>query len=305
MAPEPRPGWVHADGARLHHLDWGGEGASVVFLPGAGLSAHVYRDLAPLLGDGFRSLALSPRGHGESETPSTGYAVGDFTRDLRAALDALGVTRAALVAHSLAGPVAARLALEDPGRVSHLVLLDGVVDYPGLGRVRGRNPAPPPPPPPPGSAPAAERDWHGRYALGAWTPAAEADWAARSTGPAAALRHDLVGLYAADAVTAPPPWGALRCPLLALVPRESVESQFPWLEPGDPRRARAAAYLREVRLPWRQGAVERFRRAAPEARVVAVPGNHYFFLAHPRRVADEIRAFLLAPPSSSSPGTLP
>src|SRR5688500_13051607 len=71
-----RTGMVTVNGIQLHFLDWGGRGETLVLLTGLGGSAHIFDDLAPQFTDRFRVLALTRRGHGESDRPETGYDIG-------------------------------------------------------------------------------------------------------------------------------------------------------------------------------------------------------------------------------------
>jgi pimeloyl-ACP methyl ester carboxylesterase len=70
----------------------------------------------------IRTLALSQRGHGDSDKPVSGYRVEDFARDVVAVLDALDIPRAVLVGHSGSCLVARRVAIDHPARVAGLVL---------------------------------------------------------------------------------------------------------------------------------------------------------------------------------------
>lgn len=291
--PSPASRFLDAGGVRLHLLDWGGEGLPAVFFPGIGQSAHLFRDLVPALGPGFRAVAVTPRGHGESDTPESGYTLARMAAESAAVMDSLSIARAAVVAHSLGGAVATRLAADAPERVSHVVYLDSLADYAELGRVQARSPARPPPAPVAG-ADAAARAWHRAYVYRTWNGATEADWLARPSAAVRAHRQELLADLVDDAARHPPPLAALRVPVLALMARETVESYFPWLAAGDPRLSAAEAYLREVRAPWRRAAADRLLREVPHARVGHIPGNHYFFLTAPERTAAEIRAFLLS-----------
>jgi pimeloyl-ACP methyl ester carboxylesterase len=292
---------MEVGGVRLHALEWGEGGEPLVLLPGLGQSANVYRELGPALAAGRRVAALTPRGHGESATPPAGYAVADFAAELRGALDALGMERAALVAHSASGAVATRLAADHPARVERIVLLDGIYGYAGRDEVVVRNPFPPPPRPFFGTG-AQNRAWLRRYAMGGfWCPALDADLDARRGLDEESDRLELLARLVHDIIQHPHPFARLRCPALALVAAEDVASQFPWLDPHDtPRRERADAYLRDVRTPWRREAVHRFCREAPHGRVVEIPGGHWFFLSARDRVAHEIRAFLQTPARTES-----
>ncbi|SOD02327.1 Pimeloyl-ACP methyl ester carboxylesterase [bacterium JGI 053] len=291
MAAEPKARRVEAEGAGLHLLDWGGGGSPLLLLPGMGQSAHIFRTLVPALGDRIRAVAVTPRAHGESDTPETGYTLASFAADVRAVMDALEIGRAAVVGHSVGGAVATRLAADAPERVSHVVYLDSLTDYRGVGRIASRAPVRPPVLPP-GASDVVERAWHRAFVYGLWNEAVEADWRARPDAVVRRHRRELYVDLMDDVVHSREPFAALGCPALALMARESVSAQFPWLKPDDPRRAEAEAFLREVRVPWRHASAERFRREAPHARVAEVPGNHFFFLSSPQRTAAEIRGFL-------------
>ena len=58
---------------RLKVLDWGGSGRPVVFV-GCYLTGHVYNNIAPKLTDRFHVYAITRRGVGASDHPSTGYS---------------------------------------------------------------------------------------------------------------------------------------------------------------------------------------------------------------------------------------
>src|SRR3954463_11322905 len=88
---EPKARRVEAEGAGLHLLDWGGGGTPLLLLPGMGQSAHIFRTLVPALGGRVRAVALTPRAHGESDTPETGYTLASFAADVRAVMDALEI----------------------------------------------------------------------------------------------------------------------------------------------------------------------------------------------------------------------
>lgn len=289
VIPAPRTLTLEVDGVRLHALEWGEGGDPLVFTPGLGQSAHVFRELGPPLAADCRVVALTPRGHGESDTPPRGYTVAGLAAELRGTLDALGMARATLVAHSISGVAALRLAAEHPGRVRGIVSLDGITDYAGRDAVVARNPHPPPPQPFFADA-RLRRAWHRRFVPGFWGAALDADLAARAGPAEESRRMELLAGVVADVLCHPVPYASVRCPLLALVAGEDVHTQFPWLDPA--HRPRAEAYLRDVRAPWRRSAVERLRREAPHARVVEVPGGHFFFLSARDRVVDEVRAFL-------------
>ena len=58
--------FVNVNRIRLHYLDWGGSGPTLIFLTGMGSSAYIFNKFAPRFTDKFRVLALTRRGAGDS-----------------------------------------------------------------------------------------------------------------------------------------------------------------------------------------------------------------------------------------------
>jgi pimeloyl-ACP methyl ester carboxylesterase len=75
--------FVTANGVRLHHLDWGGKGDTLLFPHGMGGSAHTFDHFASRFTNQLRVLGLTQRGHGESDTPATGYDTLTLVEDVR------------------------------------------------------------------------------------------------------------------------------------------------------------------------------------------------------------------------------
>lgn len=71
-----------------------------------------------------RAIIYDLRGHGKSETPDSGYSTATMVDDLIALMDAKGVQKAHLVAHSFGGMIAVLAALKHPERVASLSLVD-------------------------------------------------------------------------------------------------------------------------------------------------------------------------------------
>src|SRR5512147_2883624 len=116
--------FVHVNGINLHYLDWGGDGDVLLFLAGLGCNAYIFDHLAPRFTDKFHVLALTRRGHGESDHPETGYDVDTLTDDIRCFLDALGIEKVILAGHSMANIELSHFNALHPERVLKLVFLD-------------------------------------------------------------------------------------------------------------------------------------------------------------------------------------
>src|SRR5690606_21063866 len=117
-----------ATGVRLHYAEAGPpDGAPVLFLPGLSDSWFSSSPVLPHLPPSLRALALSQRGHGDSERPPAGYTKADLAADVVAFLDAMGIARATVVGHSMGSAVAQRVAASYPERVARLVLAGSYV----------------------------------------------------------------------------------------------------------------------------------------------------------------------------------
>jgi non-heme chloroperoxidase len=97
-------------------------GPALVLLPGPTDSWRSYAPVLERFPPSIRAVAVSLRGHGDSDKPTTGYGVEDLAADVVPFLDALGIERAVLAGHSGSCLVARRVAIDSPGRVAGLVL---------------------------------------------------------------------------------------------------------------------------------------------------------------------------------------
>ena len=136
----PKSDFVNVNGIRLHYLDWGGNGPTLIFLTGMGASAYIFDKFAPRFTDKFRVLALTRRGQGDSDFPETGYDADTLTEDIRQFMDRLNIEKASLAGHSLAGVELTHFAATYPTRVEKLIYLDALDDRRGLPAIHEQNP---------------------------------------------------------------------------------------------------------------------------------------------------------------------
>lgn len=107
-----------------------GDGPPVLLLHGWPTSSYLWRDVMPALAEGNRVIALDLPGYGGSSKPAGAkydFAMNDAAID--GFLDALGVEQTALAVHDIGGPVGLHWAVNRPGRVTKLALLNTLV-YP-------------------------------------------------------------------------------------------------------------------------------------------------------------------------------
>lgn len=137
---KPKSDFVHVNGIRLHYLDWGGEGPTLIFLTGMGSSAYIYGGFAPLFTDKFHVLALTRRGHGDSDYPESGYDADTLVEDIRQFMDTFHIEKAVIAGHSIAGVELTHFAATHPKRVEKLVYLDALDDRRREKKIQAQNP---------------------------------------------------------------------------------------------------------------------------------------------------------------------
>jgi 4,5:9,10-diseco-3-hydroxy-5,9,17-trioxoandrosta-1(10),2-diene-4-oate hydrolase len=116
--------YVTIDGLKIRYIEEG-SGTPVLFMHGASLgsSADVFRRNLPNFAKaGLRAIAFDFPGYGLSEVGDD-LSLAYQTNTAPKFMDALGLKKVALVAHSRSGGQAVQLVGKEPARYSHLVVL--------------------------------------------------------------------------------------------------------------------------------------------------------------------------------------
>jgi non-heme chloroperoxidase len=288
---------ITANNVKLHYLDWGGKGETILFLHGLGDTAHIFDDLAPRFTNQFRVLGLTRRGHGQSEKPDVGYDTATLVEDIRQFLDALKIQRVVLVGHSLAGDELTRFAGQHPDRVVKLVYLDAAMDRAGLPELMKQSP--------PELSPAKTdlesldsfRRWVSRMSF--WSEAWEANLREMMvfSPDGRILREAMPGkvsrLLMQGTKDSHPDYSKIRSPALsiAVVGFSSRVSDVVKALP-DSARTKAEDHLSRVRQ-LQQQEIERFRKESPNGRVIELPNtDHPCFIQSENEVVREMQKFL-------------
>ena len=104
------------------YYETSGEGPALLFAHGAGGNAAIWFQQTAHFASRFTCIAFDHRGFARSPAPPSTLTAAQFRDDARAVLDAEGVDRAHVVAQSMGGFTALRLALDAPDRVASVTL---------------------------------------------------------------------------------------------------------------------------------------------------------------------------------------
>lgn len=118
---------VVAPAETVHVEAWAGTGRPVAVVPGLFGAAFTFRKVVPLLAaQGFRPIVIEPLGTGFSSRPEKAdYSLAAQSHRIAVVLDSLNAGPVLVLAHSLGGAMAFRLALERPDLVRGIVSLEG------------------------------------------------------------------------------------------------------------------------------------------------------------------------------------
>jgi pimeloyl-ACP methyl ester carboxylesterase len=124
LADVAKPGNViYLEDVAIHYVDEG-QGLPLVLIHGLGGRIYNFRYNIPVLSEHLRVVALDLKGFGYSERPAAGdYSLTAQARLVGELMDRLGISRAAVLGHSMGGAIALRLAVTSPEKVDRLILV--------------------------------------------------------------------------------------------------------------------------------------------------------------------------------------
>ncbi len=97
---------------------------AVVLIHGLGMTRSTWDQHVPVLSEHFRVIRYDLTGHGETPPSTDTPDLTMFAEQCISLIDELGVESAALVGFSLGGMINRRIAIDHPGRVSALAILN-------------------------------------------------------------------------------------------------------------------------------------------------------------------------------------
>src|SRR6201996_8376578 len=119
-------------GVQLEVLDWGGSGRPLIFLAGAGDTAHRFDGFAPQFTAQHHVYGITRRGFGASSKPAPAngnYSADHLGDDVLAVMKALHIDRPVLIGHSIAGEELSSVGSRFPENISGLIYLDAATDF--------------------------------------------------------------------------------------------------------------------------------------------------------------------------------
>lgn len=299
--------FVNVNGIRLHYLDWGGNGPVLLFIPGMGCTAYIFDQFAQHFTDQFHVLALTRRGHGDSDCPETGYDADTLTEDLRQFLNALQVDQVMLAGHSLGYIELSHFANLYPERVIKAVFLEAAYDYkaPEIGPVFEKNPLPKLTPSWPEEGPATIEgyialDRRLNPALDAiWGPVMEMETKHRLKKDSDGKIKEKVSATTINALnktiaTYQPNYAGIKSPVLSVF---AIQNGSDYLSPyfmNEEQQKEVLDFFRTVSEPFQRNYIKQFIQKVPNAQILEIQnGHHYCFIKHEEIVLKEMRKFLL------------
>jgi pimeloyl-ACP methyl ester carboxylesterase len=299
--------FVNVNGINLHYLDWGGDGDVLLFLAGMGCNAHIFDGFAPRFVDKFHVMALTRRGHGESDHPESGYDVDTLTEDIFQFLGALGIEKVILAGHSMAHVELSHFAVLYPEKILKLVYLDAAFDRMSTAykEMLAKNPLLQIQPPGLNDDhftvedyfAAMKRAYPGLASI--WNDVLEEQSLHEITkspeGKIIDRMSDEIGKALNDTLRSYLPEEAqIKVPVLGIYAISNGRYYIAddWMT--DEQKAQIWEFFDTVNYDWVQENIEQFKRNLPQAQVLVLPeGHHYCFIKKEEEVYNAMRKFLL------------
>lgn len=112
---------INSNGIRIAY-DINGTGHPLVFITGVGYGKWFWHKVVPGLAEKFQVITFDNRGAGDSDKPDGPYTVPMMAADTAGLLDALNITDAYVMGHSLGGYIAQELVITRPDLIGKLIL---------------------------------------------------------------------------------------------------------------------------------------------------------------------------------------
>ena len=116
-----RKGYAQTPEGQIHYAE-AGQGKSVILLHQSPRSWDEFREVLPILGRKYRTIAMDTIGFGGSYRFKGEASIETFARGVIELMDALSIRQASIAGHHMGGVVAVEVAAAYPNRVRKLIL---------------------------------------------------------------------------------------------------------------------------------------------------------------------------------------
>ena len=117
---------ITRNGVKVYFETYGTGAPAIVFLHPWSTNRYIWTNQVLAFARDHQCVVVDHRGHGQSDKPDSGYAIGEMAADVIAILDALKIERTILVGNSIGGMIVMQTNLDAPDRViGNLILSSG------------------------------------------------------------------------------------------------------------------------------------------------------------------------------------
>jgi len=119
--------FVEVNGAKMHFVDTGGKGKTLLMIHGQPTWSYLWRNVIPQLESSHRVIAVDLIGFGKSDKPNINYTVEEHAVYLAGFIEALDLNNLTLVVHDWGGFLGFDYAAKHPSRINALAFMETVI----------------------------------------------------------------------------------------------------------------------------------------------------------------------------------
>ena len=123
--PGFKSGFAKVNGIRLHYVE-GGNGATLILLPGWLQTWWEYHQVMPALAKHFHVIVVDIRGMGDSDRPAGGYDKKTMAQDVSELVKTFGLEKANIAGHDIGGQVVFSFVANHPDQSIRAAMMDVV-----------------------------------------------------------------------------------------------------------------------------------------------------------------------------------
>lgn len=119
--------YVEVLGSKMHYIDTGGSGSTVVMIHGHPTWSYLWRNVIPHLEEKHRVIALDLIGWGKSDKPDIQYLATDHAKYLKGFMDSLHLNDITLVLHDWGAILGFDYAANHPDKIKGIAFMETII----------------------------------------------------------------------------------------------------------------------------------------------------------------------------------